>query len=130
DLLRRLTAHTRTALVLITHDLGVVAGLADRVAVMYAGRIVEHGPVEAVLGRPAHPYTQGLLASIPDVASGTGDLPRGIPGQPPDPSRVPGGCAFYDRCDVRDSRCREERPRLAACEVGTEAACHFPRGVQ
>ncbi|MFO1292509.1 MAG: ABC transporter ATP-binding protein [Rubrivivax sp.] len=117
------------ALMLITHDLGVVARVCDRVAVMYAGRIVELGATAEVLQAPAHPYTQALLASLPTAAGVAGSLPA-IPGQPPDPAHAPGGCAFHPRCAKALPRCRSERPpevgvgpgRLSACWLNADAA--------
>ena len=103
DLLREMRAQFGLALLLITHDLGVVAHLADRVAVMYAGRIVEEGPTAAVLSKPAHPYTRGLLASLPGAAPGT--RLKAIPGSVPDLSELPAGCAFSPRCADREQRC-------------------------
>src|SRR5215831_4935992 len=96
-----LCADSGTALIWITHDLAVVAGLADRVAVMYAGRIVEQGPVDAVFARPLHPYTRGLIGSLP--VPGQRDAPlMQIPGAPPSPARLPPGCAFAPRCGRAD----------------------------
>jgi oligopeptide transport system ATP-binding protein len=129
DLLRELTDELRTALVLITHDLGVVAGIADQVAVMYAGRIVEQGPVERLLTHPAHPYTCGLLDSMPDLAAQHDLLPLGIAGQPPDLGSLPPGCAFEPRCASRGARCRAERPALVPRGSGTAVACWHPRGL-
>jgi oligopeptide/dipeptide ABC transporter ATP-binding protein len=115
ELIARLQDELGMAVVWITHDLGVVAGIADRVAVMYAGRIVEDGPVDAIYADPRHPYTQGLLGSLPvlgDGARGPGALPA-IPGLPPDPVALPPGCAFHPRCPVRgDARCATEVPPL------------------
>ena len=90
----------------------MVAGIADRVAVVYAGRCIETGPVDAVFAEPAHPYTRGLLASLP-VLEVVEDRPPDLPGLPPDPARVSAGCAFWPRCPVRrDPRCESERPPL------------------
>ncbi|MDM4719284.1 ABC transporter ATP-binding protein [Micromonospora sp. WMMA1363] len=108
DLQRRLG----TAVVWITHDLGVVAGTADTVAVMYAGRIVERGPVDAVFAAPTHPYTTALLAARPEPGAGDAELVT-IPGTPPSPLDLPPGCAFWPRCPVRgDARCEHELPSL------------------
>ena len=101
----------KTALVLITHDLGVVAGVADRIAVMYAGRIVEEGRVEDVFAAPAHPYTAALLGSIPRVDRDAGSV-EPIPGRPPNLIRPPAGCAFHPRCTFAVDRCKAERPPL------------------
>ncbi|MSP82490.1 MAG: ABC transporter ATP-binding protein [Alphaproteobacteria bacterium] len=124
ELLRELKASLNGAIVLITHDLGVIAGLCDRVAVMYAGRLVEEGPVEAIFAAPKHPYTQGLLAALPRVdAKQPGDL-FAIPGQPPNLQRGIVGCAFAPRCHQVIDRCRAVRPLLADLGCGRRVACH------
>ncbi|ALN72085.1 MULTISPECIES: ABC transporter ATP-binding protein [unclassified Aureimonas] len=116
----------KTALVLITHDLGVVAGVADRIAVMYAGRIVEEGRVDDVFAAPAHPYTAALLGSIPRVDRDAAGV-EPIPGRPPNLIRPPSGCAFHTRCGFAVERCTVERPPLdAVAREGTgprRAAC-------
>jgi len=125
-LLDGLKRHTGTSLVLITHDLGVVAGLCDRVLIMYAGRAVEVGPVRDIFRQPAHPYTQALLRSMPSLVIDPGkDLPV-IPGQPPDLTNLPGGCAFASRCIHTLDTCLGERPRLQAVGAGHARACHLP----
>lgn len=101
ELLRESCRMLGTSLLLVTHDLGVVARLADRVAVMYAGRIVEEGPVETMLTAPAHPYTQGLIGAAPQLGQARGVRLKDIPGTIPDLSRLGAGCAFAPRCDVR-----------------------------
>ncbi|WP_082652580.1 ABC transporter ATP-binding protein [Aureimonas sp. AU12] len=113
ELFAELTAGSGTALVLITHDLGVVAGVADRIAVMYAGRIVEEGAVDDVFAAPAHPYTAALLASIPRVDRDVGAV-EPIPGRPPNLIHPPAGCAFHPRCRSAIERCATERPPLEA----------------
>jgi oligopeptide transport system ATP-binding protein len=124
ELLDDLRAETGMGLLMITHDLGVVAESADRVAVMYAGRIVETGPTDAVLSSPAHPYSEGLLASVPRGQSGREERLRPIPGAPPSLARIPPGCPFHPRCPYVVERCRAERPPLAPVrEPGREAAC-------
>jgi oligopeptide/dipeptide ABC transporter ATP-binding protein len=112
------------ALVLVTHDLGVVASLAVRVAVMYAGRIVELAGADRFLRQPRHPYGAGLLAAVPTLATGTGPL-KTIAGAPPRPGTAFAGCRFEPRCDRAQGRCRREDPALSACD-GSEVACHFP----
>lgn len=116
DLLEDLQRRRNLALILITHDLGVAIRVCSRIAVMYAGRIVEAGPVEEVLENPRHPYTEALLASAPHM----GDLRRGslptIPGAPPSLSRLPTGCAFAARCTKVMERCRQEAPPEVAAE--------------
>ncbi len=124
DLLRELRGEQRTALVLITHDLGLAAEHADRVAVMYAGTVVETGPVAEVFGKPHHPYTRGLLASVP-AEQHRGSRLSSIPGSPPDPSAVPAGCAFRTRCPMARERCATHRPALTGTGAGRAAACHF-----
>jgi oligopeptide transport system ATP-binding protein len=111
DLLGQLKRELGMALIVITHDLGIVAGVADRVLVMYAGRIVEEGPTSAVIDEPKMPYTLGLLRSVPRL-----DLPRQtsldpIPGTPPDPTRIASGCPFAPRCSFVIDKCRTEAPR-------------------
>lgn len=124
DLLGELRGEQRTALVLITHDLGLAAEHADRVAVMYAGTVVETGPVTEVFGKPHHPYTQGLLASVP-AEQHRGSRLSSIPGSPPDPGAVPAGCAFRTRCPMARERCATHRPALTGTGAGRAAACHF-----
>jgi peptide/nickel transport system ATP-binding protein len=112
DLIGRLQHELETAVVIITHDLGVIAETADRIAVMYAGRIVEEAPTDTIFARPEHPYTWGLLRSIPrlDVPRGSDLLP--IPGRPPSLIRLPGGCSFHPRCPYARPRHAEIDPRL------------------
>lgn len=128
ELLAGLRREINGAIVLITHDLGVVAGLADRVAVMYAGRIVETGPVDVIFASPRHPYTQALLRSMPRLDRPMfGEMPT-IGGQPPNLQRLPPGCAFQDRCERAFARCRSEVPLLRTVAPGGEAACHLVEG--
>jgi len=124
DLLGELRDAEGMAMVLITHDLGVVARQADRVAVMYAGRVVETGTVEEVFRAPRHPYTISLFRSIPDIEAPAGATLAAIAGSPPDPARRPAGCAFAPRCfaATEQAGCRVERPVLRG--VGHLAACH------
>ena len=122
DLLRTLQRETGTAIVLITHDLGVVAETADEVAVMYAGRIVERAPVRAIFERPEHPYTIGLLGSIPRLHGEQARL-ASIEGQVPSPLRHLPGCRFAERCPFADSKCRAEVPALRAVGEHHLAAC-------
>ena len=112
DLLQDLSRKARSALILITHDLGVVARYADRVIVMYGGRVVESAPAADLYARPSHPYTRGLMASIPRLDGDTGRRLVPIEGQPPDLSALPPGCAFAPRCRQVQDRCRAERPAL------------------
>ncbi len=117
----------KTSFVVITHDLGVIAGLCDRVLVMYAGRIVETGPVRDIFKSPQHPYTAGLLASMPRLDETEVHRLTTIPGQPPNLQRLPPGCAFSDRCPQVIERCRRERPPLAPFAPGRMKACHLPQ---
>jgi peptide/nickel transport system ATP-binding protein len=127
-LLKRLTREHNTAVMLVTHDMGVIAETADRVAVMYAGRIVEIGPVRAVVKQPAHPYTEGLMGSIPSLAHRVERL-RQIDGAMPRLDAIPAGCAFNPRCPRVFARCREARPELAAAGE-TRAACWLYEGAR
>ncbi len=126
DLLRDLTADGDTALILITHDLGVVAGMCDRVHVMYAGTLVETGAAEQLFGRPRHPYTLGLLGSVPRLDTGRHQPLRPIEGQPRSMLSPPSECPFAPRCIRRIGVCTEELPVLARLEPGQEAACFNP----
>jgi len=122
-LLRTLNTERRhTGILLITHDLGVVAQMCHRVAVMYAGEIVEMGDVEAIFTRPAHPYTQALLASIPARAGAKGGLPA-IEGTVPNPAAYPSGCRFHPRCPQAFADCPRVHPRMVEVEPGHGAAC-------
>jgi peptide/nickel transport system ATP-binding protein len=109
---------------LITHDMGVIAETCDRVAVMYAGRIVEIGPVDEIIHRPAHPYTAGLMASVPSLADAGTRLAQ-IQGALPRLDEIPSGCAFHPRCPKASPRCSDERPELALVQR-TRAACWWP----
>ncbi|MDX6740802.1 ABC transporter ATP-binding protein [Actinocorallia sp. A-T 12471] len=124
DLIDELAAERGMAVLLITHDLGVVAGYTDRVAVMYAGRKVEDCGVDAFFAGPRHPYAQGLLRSVPRVDRDVeADLDL-IPGVPPNPADPPGGCAFHPRCDRWDERCLTDGPVLVPLPGGRSVACH------
>ena len=118
-----LQARHHMAVIWVTHDLGVVARLVDRVAVMYAGRVVEQAPVRRLFREPEHPYTAALLASLPGPSTSHRGLLRQIGGVPPDPSRLPGGCPFRERCLFADARCAEEEPGLLERGDGRTAAC-------
>ena len=124
DLLRVLQHELGAAIVLISHDFGVIAELADEVAVMYGGRVVEHGATSAIFERPQHPYTAALLSCRPLL---NGRPPRPIPGLPPDLAALSHGCAFAPRCEACTGRtaCMDERPVLDATASGQLAACHF-----
>ena len=126
ELLLQLKRDLGMAIVLITHDLGVVAGLCERVMVMYAGRIVEEGPVDAMFEAPTHPYTLGLLRSTPRLEEQVAALST-IPGQPPNLQALPPGCAFNDRCPYAFERCTAERPALIGFAPQRQKACHLER---
>ena len=121
-LLRRLQQELGMGTIFVTHDLGVAAEIADRVAVMYAGRVIEEGPVADVLGRPAHPYTAGLLASTVHDQAPEEDI-AAIPGSPPDLRRLPPGCSFAPRCSLAMPACRQGFPDPVFPEPGRMARC-------
>jgi oligopeptide transport system ATP-binding protein len=124
DLFKTLTNDLGTALVMITHDLGVVAGLADKMMVMYGGRCVEKGSVDSLFYDPRHPYTLGLLHSTPHVAKRAARLDP-IQGLPPSLEHLPKGCSFNPRCAFRFDRCVAERPALTPIEGDREKACFY-----
>ncbi len=124
ELLQRLQRERQMGLVLISHDLGVVAGIADEVAIMYAGRICERGTVDAVFDRPHHPYTHGLLASLPKIDQ-TLDRLTVIPGSLPSLAVRPKGCRFHPRCSFAQAICATDEPALRPIGGGALAACHF-----
>jgi oligopeptide/dipeptide ABC transporter ATP-binding protein len=124
DLMQQLQADLGTSILLITHDLGVIAETADRVAVMYAGMIVEEADIRTIFKNPAHPYTQGLLRSIPRIDEDKRPHRLAeIPGRVPSLFFLPPGCAFFDRCPVGADRCRREIPELQAIEPGHHVRC-------
>ena len=122
NLLRDLQQAHHLALIFITHNLGIVAKMCDQVAVMYAGRLVESGPVRLIYNAPAHPYTRALLESIPRLGSSRERL-TAIDGQPPDPTALPGGCAFHPRCPKAMDRCRAEAPPEFVVSGSQTARC-------
>ncbi|WP_328915861.1 MULTISPECIES: ABC transporter ATP-binding protein [unclassified Streptomyces] len=124
DLLAELQREFNMGLILITHDLGVVADVADKIAVMYAGRIVETAPVHEIYRSPAHPYTKGLLQSIPRLDQKGQEL-YAIKGLPPNLLHVPSGCAFNPRCPMARDICRTDEPPLHTVGAGRGSACHF-----
>ena len=123
ELIRRLQEQIGMALIWITHDLGVVAGLADRVFVMYAGFIVESAPVDELYGQPRHPYTAALLRSLPRMDGSVGEELETIEGLPPDLIELPTGCPFAARCDFVRDKCRQENPPLEEVSPGHKIAC-------
>ena len=122
ELIRRLQHEFGMAVIFITHDLGVVSGLCDRVLVMYAGRVVESGDVRTIFYRPRHPYTRALQRSIPSTQPKGAELFT-IPGLPPDLSRLPAGCAFAPRCESATDLCRRQDPALKEIASGHATAC-------
>ena len=124
-LLKELTREANSAMILITHDLGVVARYADRVVVMYGGRIVETASARLLYKSPRHPYTKGLMASVPRLDGDTGRPLIPIDGQPPDLATLPPGCAFAPRCRQATERCRVERPPLVESAPNHFSACFF-----
>ncbi|MER7984336.1 ABC transporter ATP-binding protein [Streptomyces noursei] len=124
DLLAELRREYRMGLILITHDLGVVADVADTIAVMYAGRVVETAPVDQLYKAPAHPYTRGLLESVPRLGH-KGQQLHAIKGLPPSLTAVPPGCAFHPRCPLARDVCRTDRPPLNDVGPDRASACHF-----
>lgn len=124
-LMKKLSEETRCALILITHDLAVVSELADRVMVMYCGKLVETGDTKDIIHNPAHPYTEGLLRSIPDIEQEKSRL-EPIPGIVPNMFELPQGCKFADRCSRCQTICTQEEPPLFEGPKGRKALCFFP----
>ena len=124
-LMKQLCHELETAILLITHDMGVVANMCHRVAVMYAGRIVEYTDVMTLFKEPAHPYTRGLLKSLPRLGARRNRLDS-IEGQPPQLNRLPSGCAFEPRCEWSGERCQEEMPELMSLSEGHKVRCYYP----
>jgi oligopeptide/dipeptide ABC transporter ATP-binding protein len=122
-LMQEMQLRTNAAVLLISHDIALVAEMCDRVLVMYAGQIVEQGPTEQVVRSPQHPYTIGLLESMPDLRTGSRGRLRAIPGQPPDLGSLPVGCAFAPRCPVALPICREQEPGAIRVGDGREVRC-------
>jgi oligopeptide/dipeptide ABC transporter ATP-binding protein len=125
ELISELNAKNKTSTVLITHDLGVVAGIAERVIVLYAGRIFEAGRIGEVFSSPANPYTKGLLQSIPNPADGRQKEPEQIPGAPPRLDEIKAGCRFAPRCQYAEEVCFQEEPKLYKISPSHSSRCHF-----
>jgi peptide/nickel transport system ATP-binding protein len=120
-----------TAIILITHDLGVVAQVCDRVLVMYAGRLIENAPIRELFRRPRHPYASALLESIPKAgAARRGERLATIEGVVPSLFNLPKGCRFAERCDFREERCVSEEPNLTSIDDGRQVRCHFPLSIE
>lgn len=128
ELMQKIRRENNTGILLITHDLGVVAEMCSRVIVMYAGRIVEEASAESLFSSPMHPYTEGLIASVPKLGSGVTSLPS-IPGSVPDLSMMPDGCKFAPRCKLAFEKCREIEPPLVTLEGGQKCRCWLERKV-
>ncbi|HLL13564.1 MAG TPA: ABC transporter ATP-binding protein [Pyrinomonadaceae bacterium] len=124
ELIRSLKTRTGLSVILITHDLGVVAGMTDRVVVMYAGKVFEQAPTRELFARPANPYTKALLRSMPDLEAAGGALQQ-IPGLPPDVARLPAGCPFAPRCERAEDVCRREFPPFVQLTREHFSLCHF-----
>ena len=124
DLMRELRDKYKMALLMITHDLGIVAEMCDEVSVLYAGRIVEHGTLEDIFDRTCHPYTQGLFNSLPNIADRRSEL-KPIRGLMPDPSKLPEGCAFYPRCDYACEACQTKQPEKRWLTDTHYVECHL-----
>ena len=128
ELIKRLKGETGAAVILITHDLGVVAGMTDYVIVMYAGKVFEQAPTGELFARPGNPYTRGLLRSVPDPTSEQGSLHQ-IPGQPPDLAHLPEGCPFAPRCERAEEICKREFPPFVHLQRDHFSLCHFAQEV-
>ena len=128
ELMKDLREKLGMAVIWITHDLGVIAGIADRVMVMYGGQVVEHAPVHELFGNPKHPYTRALLTTIPKIAGEREKRLTIIEGQPPILNAAPSACPFRDRCDVAFDRCGKENPRRYDVGQGHDAACFHVEG--
>jgi len=124
ELIKRLKSKTGASVILVTHDLGVVAGMTDHIIVMYAGKVFERAPTSELFEQPGNPYTRGLLRSVPDPAAEQGKLYQ-IPGQPPDLARLPGGCPFAPRCERAEEICRREFPPFVQLTSEHSSLCHF-----
>ena len=125
DLMNELKADRDMSIIMITHDLGVIAGISDNVMVMYGGRIYEYAPVRDLFRDPQHPYTAGLLRSVPRLDTAGSSGLSAIPGNPPNLQHLPTGCAFHDRCTSRMDICSQQRPELRATEHDRLRACHL-----
>jgi len=125
ELLAELQSDFHMSILLITHNLGLVAEVSDQIAVMYASKVVEHTGTVELFASPLHPYTHGLLTSVPTLGMSKEQELNVIPGQVPNPLHFPTGCRFHPRCPVAEQRCRQEEPLLREVKPGHWAACHF-----
>jgi oligopeptide transport system ATP-binding protein len=128
ELIKKLKRETGTSVILITHDLGVVAGMTDHLIVMYAGKVFEQAPTQELFAKSGNPYTKGLLRSVPDPTNEQGQLYQ-IPGLPPDVAHLPDGCPFNPRCYRAEEVCRREFPPLVQINAQHYSLCHFAREV-
>ncbi len=129
EIIKDLKSSMGTSVILITHDLGVVAGMTDRVIVMYAGKVFEQAPTKELFARPANPYTKGLLKSVPDPAHEQGTELYQIPGLPPDVANLPPGCPFAERCERAEIICHNEFPPFVEINADHHSLCHFAKEV-
>ncbi|MBW2122380.1 MAG: ABC transporter ATP-binding protein, partial [Deltaproteobacteria bacterium] len=130
ELMMELREKFSMAIILITHDLGIVANTVERILVMYAGQVVEEGDVYAIFENPLHPYTRGLLKAVPVIDRGGSSVERRlyeIKGVVPSLYRLPAGCNFYPRCERREDRCKEEKPEIREVDQGHRVRCFYPR---
>jgi oligopeptide/dipeptide ABC transporter ATP-binding protein len=125
ELLRQLQSDFGMSILIITHDLGIIAEMADDVAVMYASKIVEYAPVGELFASPVHPYTDGLFKSRPALGQSRDEKLNTIPGMVPSPLEFPAGCKFHPRCPFRQAICEKEEPKLREIHEGHRARCHF-----
>jgi len=129
ELIKDLKSRMGTSVILITHDLGVVAGMTDNIIVMYAGKVFEQAPTRELFATPANPYTKGLLKSVPDPAHEQGKELYQIPGLPPDVAHLPPGCPFAERCERAEDICRREFPPYVQINENHHSLCHFAADV-
>jgi oligopeptide transport system ATP-binding protein len=129
ELIKDLKERMGTSVILITHDLGVVAGMTDKIIVMYAGKVFEQAPTKELFATPANPYTKGLLRSVPDPAHEQGQPLYQIPGLPPDVAHLPPGCPFAPRCDRAEDICTLEFPPFVQINENHHSLCHFANDV-
>ena len=129
ELLAKVSKDEGSSVLFVTHDMGLVARFADRVAVMYGGRIVEIGPTDRIFESPRHPYTRGLLESIPSISGDRPERLSQVEGTPPDLAFLPKGCSFAARCPLAEETCLAERPESLIVESNHAAACHMTETV-
>jgi oligopeptide transport system ATP-binding protein len=129
ELIKGLKSKFGTSVILITHDLGVVAGMTDKIIVMYAGKVFEQAPTKELFATPANPYTKGLLKSVPDPAHEEGKPLYQIPGLPPDVAHLPPGCPFAERCDRATDLCHNEFPPFVQINENHWSLCHYAKEV-